>query len=280
MNEMIIEMPKETYIYNYPASFAEYTRRHLMALTRYGSIQNPNQDDYMRFILNFIGIPRKVAKKIQRINAAQMAEMEALGKNTDGFTPGIFHFEVVEDNVILMPELAYQAKPYQNLKSLMRRIGIFYGPRYKLNNMNLEQIGFADTFSNAYSQDQSAKDLNLFFGVLYQPFSLPFHKRLIEIYAFAAKFVPSLSKQAALRNYRGIQEAYKELHPSVFKGGKVSKTAKFGWPGTIRKLAKTGIHGNESHCKRVKYPDAMITFDLNNIEIEEGNDEIKKQARK
>lgn len=273
-------MPDETRVYHYPASFAEYTRRHLIALTRFGAIKKPNQDDYMQFILNFIGISKKVARKINRINAAEIKAMELLGEDSTGFTPGIFHFDVVDNKVVMMPELAYQAQPYQNLNSLMRRIGIFYGPKYKLNNIGLEQIGFADTFSNAYSEEQSSKMLNLFFGVTYQPLFFPFHKRLIPVYAFLAKFVPTLTKQAALRNYRGIQEAYKTLHPSVFKGGKVSKTSKFGWAGTIRKLAKTGIHGNESHCKRVKYPDAMITFELNNIEIEEANEEIEKQTKK
>lgn len=257
MNAPAIDISGPRHDYHFPKNYGEFTRKHLAIFSAWISGQPADEARYLRFIVDFIGIPRKVWKKL---DADQ-----------------IFYFEVVDEQIKFMPDLDYLSKPYNNEKSLLRRIGLFWGPTDRLSNMSLEQVGFADNFSNSYSSEQTGKYLNLFFACAYQPFGLPFRPWLIDLYAFCARFARKDRKQTALRNYRGIHEAYRTIHPSVFKGKKVSKTAKFGYAGTIRKLAKTGIHGNEAQCKRVKYPDAMLTFDLNNIEIEEHEEEIRKK---
>ena len=253
----------KTITMEFPSCFEDFSRKHLLVLTEWLHTAKKDPTAFPKFIVQFIGIPKKVWKQL---SAEQL-----------------FYCEVNDEGEVeMMPELAYLSQRYENLNSLIKRVGILIGPDDRLKNISLEQIAFADHFSQAFAEDPSEKNLNHFFAALYRPFFLPYHKDLLPLFQQIARLVPRRTKEAALINYRGMTLASRQIYLTVFKSrkGKPSKIERLGWNGTIRKLAKTGIHGTEAQCRRLKYPDAMLTFDFNNIESEEQEERLENIKKK
>jgi hypothetical protein len=168
----------------------------------------------------------------------------------------------------------------------VKRVGILVGPKDRLKNIRLNQVAYADHYSQSFADEPSDKNLNGFFGALYRPFFLPFKKQLLPFFQWIARLVPRRTKEAALMNYRGMIRAAKQVYPSVYKpplNGQKSKMERLGWTGTVRSLADTGLHGSEEQCWNLTYPNAMITFEYNNIKAEEAEkrmEEAREKAQK
>lgn len=258
MNQLRIEIsnrkPFET---SFPECFDEFEARHLKALSRW--LSHPKKlEGFPRFIVSFMGLPKRIWKQLT-------------GND-------IFYCEIIDGEVVLMPALNYIRQPYNNDKSLVKRIGIFAGPDDRLKNCTLEQVGFADVFANAYANNETPENLNRFFGSLYRPFFLPWRKSLIPAYEFLARFVPSATKKQALLNFQGIMRSFEQIYPYLYKKSNFkSKTERYGWAGTIRQLAKAGIHGDVSKASKLPFPEAMMTFEMNKIEADEAEQRMKRK---
>lgn len=257
MNELIIDISGTTHTYRFPDSFQNFTRRHLRILNRYLDSKS-DKLAYYKFITAFINIPRKVWKHLT-------------GEE-------LFWAEYTEEKgIVFLAELSYLAKPYENSKSLMPQIGIWRGPLNGLSNISLEQMGFASTFANAYADKEDGEMLNLFFASLYRLPFIPFSKRLITFYKYISKPISHSTKKAALLNFRGMLMANRKTYPHVYAKGSSDGTERFAWEGTIQKLAKTGVFGSYREAKKAKFPQAMILFEMNGIEVKRMNDQMKKQ---
>lgn len=258
-NTLHIHMGERVITRRFPAKYAEFQRRHIVALASWLGAKR-TLAAYPIFLIRFLQIPRKVWKRMD--------------------AEDLFWCEVEDDEVVLMPELAYLKTEYTNLRSLVKRLGVLIGPDDRMKNITLEQVAFADMFSGQYGEDPCAKNLNLFIAALYRPFFMPWHRRWIPLFARMAALVPRRVKLAALLNYRGLVRGSSALFPNTFGGKRThSHVARLGWNGTIRKLAKTGMHGTEAQCRRMKYPDAMLTFEFGNLEVKD-TEEAMKRARK
>lgn len=259
MNKLTIDISGQKKDFQFPENFSEFTRYHLTLFAQYIR-QAKEEHAYFKFLIRFFKLPKKIWLQL---SASQF-----------------FWCDVKEDEIIFHPELQYLTKSYNNPKSLMQRVGIFRGPADQLKNMSLEQVAFTSTFADLFAEKADTKSLNLFFAAAYRLPFFRFRKSMIKVNLFFAKFVSEETKRAALLNYRGMLEFTRQNYPHVYKkGGKSDGTDRFAWEGTIQRLAKTGVFGSYREAKETKFPQAMILFEMNGIEVERINNERKRKKK-
>lgn len=257
MHELIIDINGDAKLYPFPSEFEEFERKHLLAFSDY--IQGATREigtAYPEFVVRFMNIPRKIWKQLS--------------------PEDMFWAEVIDDKVVFHPELQYLSKPYINKASVLKRVGLFRGPSDNLGNLTLEQVGFTSGFASKFADSQNPEDLTLFFAALYRLPFFQFNRKMIGVNKFFARLVSPRLKRAALLNYRGLMEANRLNYKHVYQGGKSDGTERFAYEGTIQRLAKTGVFGSYNEAKRTLFPQAMILFEMNGIEIKRQKDEIKR----
>jgi len=258
MIDLKIEIPgRKDFNCQFPENHEEMTRRHLMVLTEFLATAKTDALAYTIMIKNYIGLPRKVVNAIQ-------------GED-------LFYCEVVDGEVVMMPELTYLQSPYANHHSLLPRWGTWRGPLDRAKNISIERIGYADMFAHDYAEAHTPKMLNLFWAAMYRPALMPWHKSLIDTYAQLARLVPRRVKEAALLNYRGLMTNCQYSYPHVFGSGEKDGSEKYAWEGTIQKLAKTQTFGPYRDARKTPLPNAMIHFEMNGLEVKKMNEKMKQK---
>jgi len=248
---------REEFEYHAPDSYADFTRSHLKQLC---SFQGKNDDlSFFLFMLEFLRIPKKIAKTL---DAEQIFWCEVRYRNE-------------EPELVYIPQLRYLQEPYANEKSLVKRILLLIGPSFRCNNLTLEQVGYCNHFATRYTETNADDDLNHFIGSAYRIPFIPFSAKRIDFISFLAKMIPNKIKRLALLNYTGLQEYYRDLYPGLYKKEE-SQGRSFGWSGTIRRLAQTNIHGNTDQCRKVPFPEAMLTFALGDSDRRETEKKLKQ----
>ncbi len=248
MNELIIEKPTgQLYLLKYPSEFAEMTRRHLAAVSRWMHRAGKDENWWFKLIRDFTGMKRRHVRMLEG-----------------------------EQAVHIGPTLDFLQEPYTNERSLVDRICFLIGPQDHLKNYTIEQLSYADSYAMAYHAEKSAKYLDHFFASAYRPFFLQWHKRQLN-FVWLCRLAPGDIKRLALMNYTGLRSNLVLKHPVTFEGGDENTGMEdFGWTGTILALAGEKF-GPYRQAKQVRVPDAFTLFEMNGLQIKRANEKTTQQ---
>ena len=137
----------------------------------------------------------------------------------------------------LFEGLEWMAQPIVLTQSKARWAGLFTGPKDFLDNITMDEFGFADAYFTAYMASGERADLHRFIGQLYRPPLVPYTKGwLNDVWTWCARWYRPRRKRAMVANYLGLRANLVKRYPRVFRGGK-GGSSRHGWQGVIAGMA-------------------------------------------
>lgn len=173
-------------------------------------------------------------------------------------------------------------------KNPLPRFRNWYGPTDELNNLQVCEFIFSETYYQQYKDSGDNNHLHNLIATLYRPAKRSYDRKrnedgdireafndnLTKLYATRVAKWPPRAKKAILFWYEGCRAFLINSNPDVF--GSVGEPAKYGLWSVMRGIAEKNIHGNINSVEKMYVK--VFLMELN--ELVEESRRIKDASNK